>query len=261
MQSFWNKIAYKQKIWYNLHVLNLSQEVTRMGAILIVEDEIVIRKGLAHIVKTIDDKLEVFETGSAVEALKIANSVKIDIFFFDIQLLDYSGFDLAQQVREIDIYQLTPIVFITGVHSKELDAYRKIHCYSFIYKPFIPSDIERVFKEIQEGLQNQAPKTLKLKEKDFTYIINQDEIIYLESKNRKLLIKTIYEEAFFATLTLSKVAGQLSKHFMQCHKSYIINTSFISKIDRNHGYLNLHHVNHDIPIGRKYRDDVWRITL
>lgn len=232
-----------------------------MGVILIVEDEVVIRKGLAHIVKEIDEEYEIFETGSAEDALKIANSKKIDVFFFDIQLLDYSGFDLAKQVREIDIYQLTPIVFITGVHSKELDAYRKVHCYSFIYKPFVPSDIQQVFKELKEGLNNQIPKTIKFKEKDFTYIINQDEIIFMEAKNRKLLVKTIYEEAIFTTLSLSKVADQLSSQFMQCHKSYVINTGYLHKVDRNNGYLMLNHVDNVIPIGRKYRDDVWRLTI
>lgn len=240
--------------------LNNSKECKTLGTILIVEDEIVIRKGLAHIVKTIDDEIEIFETGSAEDALKIANSKKIDIFFLDIQLLDYSGFDLAKQIREIDIYQLTPIVFITGVHSKELDAYRKIHCYSFIYKPFVPSDIQKVFKEIKEGLIGQNPKTIKCKEKDFTYIINQDEIIYLEAKNRKLLVKTIYEDATFTTLSLSKIADQLTSQFLQCHKSYIVNTKYIQKIDRNNGYLTLHHVDNMIPVGRKYRDEVWRLA-
>ena len=53
-----------------------------MGAILIVEDEINIRSGLAKIVQEIDAEFVIYETGSANEALNIANSQKIDIFFF-----------------------------------------------------------------------------------------------------------------------------------------------------------------------------------
>lgn len=233
-----------------------------MGVILIVEDEVNIRDGLVHIVHSIDASLKVHATGYAEEALNIANSEKVDIFFFDIQLEDYSGVDLAKQIREIDIYKLTPIVFISGFHAKELEAYRKIHCYSFINKPFTDIEIKQIFQEIQNGIKVQeALKIIKFREKEFTYILNQDDIIYIEHKNRKLFIKTIYEEALFSYYSLSKLLDLLSNEFMQCHKSYIVNSAYIRKIDRINNFLNVQRDEKIIPIGRKFKEDIWRVTI
>ncbi|PKM52333.1 MAG: DNA-binding response regulator [Firmicutes bacterium HGW-Firmicutes-7] len=233
-----------------------------MGTILIVEDEVNIRDGLIEIVKSIDCSLTIYSTGYAEEALAIANSEKVDIFFLDIQLLDYTGYDLAKQIREVDAYKLTPIVFITGVYSKELEAYRKVHCYSFINKPFTDIEIKKVFQEIQHGLKVQeALKIIKFREKEFTYILNQAEIIYIEHKNRKLFIKTIYEEATFSYYSLAKLLKQLSNDFKQCHKSYIVNSNYIKKIDRINNYLNVQQDDKLIPIGRKFKEEIWRVTI
>ncbi|PKM94151.1 MAG: DNA-binding response regulator [Firmicutes bacterium HGW-Firmicutes-1] len=233
-----------------------------MGVILIVEDEVNIRDGLIKIVSGIDNSLTIHATGYAEEALSIANLEKIDVFFLDIQLTDYTGIELAKQIREIDVYKLTPIVFITGVHNKELEAYRKIHCYSFINKPFNDVDIRNVFQEIQNGLKIQEDlKIIKFREKEFTYILNQEDIIYIEHKNRKLFIKTIYEEATFSYYSLTKLIDRLNNDFMRCHKSYIVNTTYIRKIDRINNYLNVQKDEKMIPIGRKFKEDIWRVTI
>ena len=43
--------------------------------------------------------------------LRYAEDINYDIFLLDIQLKDYSGFELAKEIRNIDNYKLTPIVF------------------------------------------------------------------------------------------------------------------------------------------------------
>jgi two-component system LytT family response regulator len=69
-----------------------------MKNILIVEDEAVIASWLRTIVNSIDDSINVFTTGYAAKALTISMENCIDMFMIDIQLKDYSGFDLAKQL-------------------------------------------------------------------------------------------------------------------------------------------------------------------
>lgn len=233
-----------------------------MGKILIVEDEEYIRSGLVQIVRNIDSNLVIYETGAAKIALEITEKESIDAFFLDIQLEDYSGLDLAKQIRDIDNYKFTPIIFITAINSREIEAFRNIHCYDYIIKPFSEHEVIKVFKEvINYGITEIKPApVLKIKEKGFTYILNQDDIIFIESRSRRLIINTINEETDISIYTLSKLYEQLSDKFVRCHKSFIVNSSYIMKIDRLNCVLYVKNCKMPIPIGRKYKENVWRLS-
>ena len=64
--------------------------------------------------------------------MDICKKEKISLFLLHVQLNDYSGLKLAQDIRELDQYKLTPIVFITGVLGQELMAFKNYHCYDYI---------------------------------------------------------------------------------------------------------------------------------
>lgn len=229
-----------------------------MGKILIVEDEVNIRMRLVKMVKNINASLVIYDTGAAKAALLMATEDKIDMFILDIQLEDYSGIELALQLREIDIYKLTPIIFVSGDISKELDAYRQIHCYSFIEKPFKEKDIRQVLEDTNYGIINEERCIkLKLKQKNITYVIRENDIIFIEKKNRILLIKTISEDINYSSLSLRLIQEQLSTDFLQCHKGFVINKTFIRKIDKDKKLVYLDSVDYNIPIGRKFINDFY----
>ncbi|MED4367299.1 response regulator [Schinkia azotoformans] len=102
-----------------------------MKHILIVEDDIFLRKYLIAKANKINSRIGIKSTDSAREALQIAQEYDITAFIIDVQLVDYSGMELAKQIRELDIYLFTPIVLITVVPTHELEAYRQVHCYCF----------------------------------------------------------------------------------------------------------------------------------
>lgn len=225
-----------------------------MGKVLIVEDEENIRSGIVKIVKNINANLDVYETGAAKSAFFIAGENKIDIFILDIQLEDYSGLELAMQLREIDTYKVTPIIFISGAISKEFEAYRQIHCYAFIEKPFAIKDIREVLENIiVYGIKKEEPLKLILKNKEATYIIKETDIIYIERRNRKLSIKTTNQVIDYSFDSLTRICEQLSNDFVQCHQGFVINKTFIRKIDHVENVLYLDKIEYAIPIGRKYR--------
>jgi two-component system LytT family response regulator len=227
--------------------------------ILIVEDEVNIRNGLVKIVKNINENLDVYETGAAGEGLIIAETEAIDAFFLDIQLKDdYTGLWLAEQIRELERYKFTPIIFITGVHCRELEAFRSIQCYKYILKPFTEIEVARIFRDvITHGIvERKTPDIIKIKEKGFTYVMNQDDLIYVESRKRKLFISTIYEETDITSYSLIRLSQNLSEKFIQCHKCFIVNRSYIRKIDRINDAIYVHKKEEPIPIGRKYKERI-----
>ncbi len=231
-----------------------------MGNILIVEDELEVRSGLVKTVMEIDPGQKVFESAQASKALEIAKTEKIDAFFLDIQLEDYSGLELARQIRELTSYKFTPIIFITAIFTKELEAFKNIHCYDYIIKPFSDNEIRRVFTEvIFFGIDEEKKESvLRIKNRGFTYVIKQSEIMYIESINRKLIIWTTHEKIDMVSITLYKMLELLSDQFIQCHGSFIVNRQYIRKVDKYKNQLSIESQERkmEIPIGRKFRESV-----
>lgn len=169
---------------------------------------------------------------------------------------DYSGLLLGEQIRTIDGYQLTPIVFITAIPVYELKAFRNIHCYDYIVKPFHEEKVRKIFETIIcHGAKKRHEKpTLRLEQKDYNYIIDQNDIIYIESINRKVHITTIQERVPLSTYTLKGLLDDLTDDFVQCHRAFIINTKYIEKVDKSNNLIMMKRIQTQVPIGRKYRE-------
>lgn len=208
--------------------------------------------------------VNIVKTQYARDALIFAQNNQVDIFILDIQLLDYSGLELAKQIRELKSYLLTPIIFSTAMPTNELEAYRSTHCYQYLVKPFSQERVIETLKPILDQINNGIEQSLRkikeeakllLREKFVIYNINQDEIIYVEYKDRKVSVKTIHE-IYQSTYTLKKLQEMLVNNFVRCHKGYIVNKYYIDKVVRRESLIHLKEINHPIPIGRKYLENL-----
>lgn len=230
-----------------------------MANIMIVEDEINIALGLEGIIKSINKDIETTITGYAKEALEIANSKTYELFLLDIQLNDYSGFELAKEIRSIDKYKLTPIVFITAIPTKELLAFKQIHCYDYIVKPFSEKEVMDVLNTvINYGIKKEEYISFNLK--NFIYRVKIDDIIYFEVVQRKIKVVTVKEQFELSHYTLSNLQDELIDDFIRCHKGYIVNINYISSVDKANNCINLEEIDDKIPIGRKYKDTLGGIA-
>ena len=224
-----------------------------MANILIVEDEINIASGLEDIVKSIDKDIETSITGYAKEALELSATNDFDLFLLDIELLDYSGLRLAGELREMDKYKLTPIIFITALPSKELLAFKEIHCYDYIVKPFKEETVRDAVNTILKyGVKKE--KYISFDLKDYMYRIKTDDIIYLEAVQRKIEVVTTKERFQVSNYTLNGLQDELTDNFVRCHRGYIVNTLYISKIDKVQNVLDLEYTDIRIPIGRSFKE-------
>lgn len=231
-----------------------------MRKILIVEDNEVTRLDLIKTAHKIDNTIEVLSTGNAGEALEYARNNSITALFLDIQLLDYSGLELAKQIREIKAYHFTPIIFITAMPTRELEAFRQIHCYDYIIKPYTQEQLEHVFKSILinyvENMKKQNNDKLLLEFKNFSQFISIKDIMYIEYKNRKIIIHTKRESISYIHMPLIKFKEKLPAHFIQIHQAFIVNSKYVSTIELNNQLLKLMDQRIVIPIGRSYKKEV-----
>ncbi|MPW27327.1 response regulator [Alkalibaculum sp. M08DMB] len=235
-----------------------------MKTILIVEDHEIIQIWLEQILLSIDPHLNILKTAYAKHALEYSKNNIIHAFLLDIKLLDYSGLTLGEQIREIPAYKFTPIVFITGLPTKEMIAFKELHSYDYLVKPFTEDDFKKTMEPIinfyiRPVEKNQAK--LQLKHKEIIYNFKQSDIVYVESKNKKLIVNTQQETATVTGYTLKSIHKELEEKFIRCHKAYIINTDYIEKVDKKNSNIYLVNSNDTIPLGRRYIQNFKGILL
>lgn len=236
-----------------------------MKRIMIVEDDKKVAELLKQYIGEIDHSIETALFSRATEAYRYAKVESIELFILDIQLLDYKGTSLAKQLRALPQYRFTPIIFASALSGEELTMYRDVKCHSFLIKPFTKNEFVKAFQDALE-LSNQMstqPKTLRIEQKSFIFEYEISKIVYIESFGKKLnihLIKnnqTLIQETI-SGYSLARLLEMLSENsFAQCHKSYIINQNYIRKIDKNEMTLTLMNDNIKVPIGEKYKGNLW----
>ena len=56
--------------------------------------------------------------------------------------------EFAREVRNDSRYVFTPVIMITSLASLELAAYRELHCYQYILKPYQREEIEKLIQKV-----------------------------------------------------------------------------------------------------------------
>lgn len=224
-----------------------------MGQIVIVEDNKITRDGLVSIVKEIEPNCSVFATGYAREALEYAKKNEVNAFFLDIQLLDYTGLELAKELRAIDKFMFTPIVFITAIPSREMEAFRQIHCYDYIIKPFTKEIVRNYIYNVVKHCSSEPKETyITICRKGYVVRLKTTEILYIEYKNRKVYLVTPKEQ-IASNNTLKDTLGELDHNFIQVHQAYIVNKKHVKEINLVKSYVSIYNSDILIPIGRTYK--------
>ena len=228
--------------------------------ILIVEDDLNIAKGLKNLLSQIRENMNIHCVTKSAEALAYAKEQPIDIFCLDIQLDDYNGIELAKQIRGIYGYVMTPIVFITAVPTRELIAFKEIHCYDYIVKPFTNAEVEKVFSTlINHGVfpkEKVNKPVLKFREKDCFYVVPQEDILYLESNFRRVKVVTVNESFTDAFDSLKRISDDLTEDFIKCHKSFYVNQQHIRGVNFKQQIILLKNSDVTLPLGRSFHENL-----
>ena len=236
-----------------------------MKKILIVEDDKKVSALLKQYILEIDCTLETILFSRATDAYQYSKGEKVDLFVLDIQLLDYKGTSLAKQLRTLPQYKFTPIIFASALAGEELTMYRDVKCHSFLIKPYTKKEFMQAFYDALEMSKqmNPMPKMLRIEQKSFIFEYEISKIVYMESFGKKVVIYTqknaqsLHQDTV-SGYSLTRLLEMLSaNNFIQCHKSYLVNRSCIRKIDKQEMTISLMRDDMKIPIGEKYRVNVW----
>ena len=240
-----------------------------MKYVLILEDNESSLNGLRKAVEEISGKIHVCAARSIEEACQILYQYRTDLFILDIVLTttvpgDTSGIILAEKIRKIDYYKFTPIIFITALIDPELYAYRNLHSYGYIEKPF---NMDEVVELIASALRFPSPEIktqIEYFRKDGILIaIDLKRVVYAEVCNRAMSIHLVDDVLEIPYITVKRFLQQSQMNeLLQCNRYTVVNMLFVKSIDLTRRYLQMRDGTR-IEIGMAYADQLraWNVDL
>ena len=126
--------------------------------ILIVDDEVLARRGLKHRLNQVADAEVVAEARNGREALKAIRELKPDLVFLDIQMPGIGGFEVVAELQDED---MPAIVFVTAFDEYAIKAF-DANAIDYLLKPIEDSRLHEAINRVREILsQKQAVKHKK----------------------------------------------------------------------------------------------------
>jgi two-component sensor histidine kinase/DNA-binding response OmpR family regulator len=144
-----------------------------MAALLVIDDEIIIRERLKKLLLL--DDYEVYSAENGIEGLKMVEAHHPDVIIADIKMPKMDGIDVLKEVKAKNNF--IEVIFITGHGGVEtaIEAMRE-GAFGYIQKPI---EYDELHIEIEKALEKQQMK-LKIDSyvKELEYRVNEWEITF-----------------------------------------------------------------------------------
>ncbi|HWB23879.1 MAG TPA: response regulator [Chitinophagaceae bacterium] len=207
--------------------------------VVIIDDEPLARSMVKEYLQSYPDMEIVQECNDGFEGVKAIQQHQPGLVFLDIQMPKINGFEMLELIENPP-----PVIFATAFEEYAIKAF-ETHAVDYLLKPFSK---ERFDKAMQKFLQ-QTPKPgqtqalletvspspaqtgrIVLKDGGKIKIIPVLNIQYLEAADDYVKIFT-QEGSFLKKKTMQYFEDTLNQQFVRVHRSYIINTQLITRID------------------------------
>lgn len=236
-----------------------------MIRILILEDSVDSLKALTIMVKKVSKDIVAVPVSSLEEAHQALENAKepFQAFLLDVNLdvsdtNDISGIVFGKEIRNKPQYAFTPIIMITSIVNLELQAYRELHCYQYIVKPYNESDIDAVIKKLLFQMGESNEPFILVKKDGINYKIFCKDIIYIQAVPRGVSIVMNNSEMKVSYTSIKQLMEKLPEdRFLQCHRMCVINTDYLDYVDMVNRIIRLKNED-EVEIGVTYKNDVRR---
>lgn len=164
---------------------------------------------------------------NGIDMTEAIKQKKYDIVFLDIELGEIKGFDIGGMIRDEMDDEKTQIVYISSKTSYAMELF-ETRPLNFLVKPLKEKDVFEVMDTYCKLFgNNKTYLRYRWLKKD--YAIAQNDIIYIQSVGRKLVVKTIDDDIEFYA-KISEILPQLDLNkFCQVHKSFVINGIYVKR--------------------------------
>jgi two-component system LytT family response regulator len=214
---------------------------------VIVDDEASARRTLQSLIAKYCTHVEVVGVVENVDkGIEVIQAEQPDIVFLDIQMPGKSGFDLLDELKEVN-FQL---IFTTAFESHAIEAIRTAAT-DYLVKPI---DVQELIDAVEKAGNNVNEEKLKenysdalkalynnnnqvvLPTNEGYHVISSDDIIFCEADRNYTVIHLKNNEKVLSSKTLKYFEDKLNlAYFFRVHKSYIVNLKHIKMVSKGQG--------------------------
>lgn len=156
-------------------------------------------------------------------------SSQFDLIFFDIELGEYNGIEIAKEVRKED--DKVVIVFLTNMAQFAIRGY-EVNALDYILKPFNIKIYETKMKRIISTALKNRKANIKIVFNNGKTIINPQDVIYIDVYKHYLTYHTT--KGNIEIRSSMTEAEQLLKDFpfVRANNCYLVNMNYIKGVDK-----------------------------
>lgn len=192
--------------------------------ILIAEDDVIISETLKDYLEELGHHV-MGVISSLAEAKKYLDE-QPDFVFLDIRMHgEDEGFKIANLINQ---NYVIPFLFLTSFSDKNM--IRMAANYkptTYLIKPFTQSDIYAALEIAIAKVDLERMDLIALEDGQKMYYINPKEVCFIQAEDKYLAIQYTYKRITIRG-TLGSIKQRLPNNFVQCHRSYIVNTTYIN---------------------------------
>lgn len=161
----------------------------------------------------------------------------------------------AREMRNYKKYQLTPMIFITVLADPELYAYRELHSFGYLEKPFSMEDARKlVMKALEYTIPIEKEKTIWLRKDGILFAVPLHKVICVETRNHILYIHMQEELLEIPYITIKEFMSEADGFgFCQCSRSTVVNKNYIKSVDTINRYISFRGTDKIVEVGPVYR--------
>ena len=203
---------------------------------IVIDDEPhALRQMVEYVLKTpFLELLEKYE--NPLLAFSYLQDNKVDLILIDINMPDLNGLEFVKSLQN------APKIIFTTAHSEyAIDGF-KVDAVDYLLKPIGYSDFLKAAIKVRERLNIKTEDENVQSNDEFLFIkseykilrINFSDIKYIESMQEYLKLHLENQQPVMTLMSMKKLESYLpTTKFMRVHRSFIVNLSKITRIERN----------------------------
>jgi len=228
--------------------------------VVIIDDEPLARSMVKEYLQTYPNMEVVQECNDGFEGVKAIQQHQPGLVFLDIQMPKINGFEMLELIENPP-----PVIFATAFEEYAIKAF-ETHAVDYLLKPFSKERFDKAMQKFQqqkpkaeqtqallETVSHNPAQTgrIVLKDGGKIKIIPIPTIQYLEAADDYVKIFT-QDGSFLKKKTMQYFEDTLQQQFVRVHRSYIINTQLITRIDpyEKDGHLVLLSTGARLPVSK-----------
>lgn len=221
---------------------------------LIVDDEVDAQEVLEMLIERTVSNVEIVDKVSNLpDAVKAINKHQPNLVFLDVEMPDYSGYEIVNFFDKIDFH----IIFVTAYDKYALNAF-EINAVDYLLKPVIRTKLKEAVEKVelkllkQHELNHYRKLVDDLTQKDtLNIVINEvgkksilkiDEIIAIEAQGTYSKVHTLNSiKPIFISKNIGYFENKLTANnmFFRSHKSWLVNKKHILSFVKAKGQIDL----------------------